>query len=102
MDLEKYRFEKKTDLFDIKVSRWSCYCPVFNIKGCPSDTSDFGDWDDIDRFNAPYKGCGNMKFTPRLPSQKVLDKYNIGVDEYAEIAHALEEGLSFGRCRLCD
>lgn len=103
-DLEEYRLDKVTDLYDIKVSKWSCWCPVFTIKGQNAEVGDFGDWDDIDRHceDKPDHGCGNMTFTPRLPSQKILDKYNINVDEYAEIAHALEEGLSFGRCRLCD
>ena len=99
---DEYRFEKKTDLFDIKVSKWNCYCPVFTIKGQKADESDFGEGEDLDEFNKPPYGCGNKHFTPRLPSQRILDKYNINVDEYAQIAKALEDGLSFGRCRLCD
>ena len=102
MDIGEYRFEKSTDLFDIKVSRWNCWCPVFTIKGQKAEESDFGEGVDLDESNAPYKGCGNKHFEVKLPSQKILDKYGINVDEYAEIAHVLEEGLSFGRCRYCD
>ena len=98
-----YRLNKETDLYDIKVSKWSCWCPVFTIKGQNADAEDFGDWDDIDRHceDKPDHGCGNMTFTPKPATQKVLDKYGITVDEYNEIASALEDGLSFGRCGLC-
>ena len=104
MDSGEYRFEKSTDLFDIKVSRWLCYCPIFSVKGIKADEDDFGEKDDLDRHceDKPEHGCGNMTFTPKPATQKVLDKYGITVDEYNEIASVLEEGLSFGRCRLCD
>ena len=98
----EYRLERKTDIFDIKVSRWNCYCPVFTIRGKKADESDFGEGEDLDELNRPPHGCGNKHFKVKLPSQKVLDKYGITVDEYAQVAEVLEEGLSFGRCRLCD
>ena len=100
---DEYRLEKATDLYDIKVSRWMCWCPVFTIKGIKADSDDFGEKDDIDCNceDKPFRGCGNMIFTPKPPTQKVLDKYGITVDEYNEIASVLEDGLSFGYCGLC-
>ena len=98
----EYRLVKTSDLYDIKVSRWSCWCPIFTIKGIKADEDDFGEKDDIDTsMDKPFHGCGNMTFTPKPPTQKVLDKYGITVDEYNEIASVLEEGLSFGYCGLC-
>ena len=102
MDIGEYRLEKSKDgLYDIKVSKWICYCPIFTIKGQKADQYDFGEGDDIDFANKPEKGCGNKVFTPKPATQKILDKYGITIDEYNEIASVLEEGLTFGRCALC-
>ena len=100
---DEYRLEKATDLYDIKVSRWMCWCPIFTIKGIKAAADDFGENDDIDCHceDKPFRGCGNMIFTPKPATQKVLDKYGITVDEYNEIASVLEDGLSFGYCGLC-
>jgi hypothetical protein len=103
MDIGEYRLVKSTDIYEIKVSKWLCYCPIFTVKGIKADDSDFGDKEDIDCHceDKPDHGCGNMTFTPKLATQKVLDKYGITVDEYNEIASVLEDGLSFGYCGLC-
>ena len=99
----EYRLVKTSDLYDIKVSKWLCYCPIFTIKGIKADEDDFGEKEDIDRHceDKPDHGCGNMTFTPKPATQKVLDKYGITVDEYNEIADVLQDGLSFGYCGLC-
>lgn len=102
MDLGEYRLEKsKEGLYDIKVSRWICYCPIFTIKGQKAAEDDFGEGEDIDFANKPKYGCGNKVFVVKHATQTILDKYGITVDEYNEIASVLEEGLSFGHCRLC-
>ena len=102
MDIGEYRLETSKDgLYDIKVSKWNCYCPIFTIKGQKADQDDFGEGDDIDFVNKPKYGCGNKVFTPKPVTQKILDKYGIDVDEYNEIASVLEEGLTFGYCGLC-
>ena len=103
MDFGEYRLVKSTDIYEIKVSRWMCYCPVFTVKGVKAADSDFGDKEDLDpsHEDKPDHGCGNMTFTPKPATQKVLDKYGISVDEYNEIASVLEDGLSFGYCGLC-
>ena len=102
MDIGEYRLERSRDgLYDIKVSKWKCYCPVFVVKGVKADECDFGEGCDNDRDNRPPYGCGNKVFEVRPATQKVLDKYGLTVDEYNEIAAVLAEGLSFGRCGLC-
>ena len=50
MDIGEYRLERSTDIYDIKVSKWLCYPPIFNVKGIKADDSDFGDKEDIDRY----------------------------------------------------
>lgn len=42
-----------------------------------------------------------MPFESISPTQEVLDKYHISVDEYNEIAGKLAEELSFGCCEWC-
>ena len=104
MDIGEYKLEKSKDgLYDIKVSKWMCYAPIFTVKGIEANDFDFGDKEDLEMFHEdkPPHGCGNMTFTPKPATQKVLDKYGITVDEYNEIASVLEEGLSFGYCGLC-
>lgn len=102
MDTGEYRLERSKDgLYDIKVSKWICYCPIFTIKGKKADQYDFGEGDDIDFDNKPKHGCGNKVFVAKPATQKTLDKYDITVDEYNEIADVLVEGLSFGYCGLC-
>lgn len=102
MDAGEYRLERsKEGLYDIKVSKWFCWCPVFTVKGKKADECDFGDGEDVDFDDGLQRGCGNKVFVVRPATQRVLDKYGITVDEYNEIADVLAEGLSFGRCTLC-
>lgn len=102
MDIGEYRLEKSTALYDIKVSKWLCWCPVFKIKGIDADQNDFGECEDIDPEDKPSSyGCGNRVFSLKDPTEKVLKKYDINVDEYNEISSVLQEGLSFGYCGLC-
>jgi len=87
----------------LKLSFFSALCSTceFNINGIEADKDDFGEKYDHDSENAENYCCGNMKFDPILPTQEVLDKYKITVNEYNEIASQLEEGLSFGSCGWC-
>lgn len=104
MDAGECRFEKsKEGLYDIKVSKWFCRCPVFTIRGHEADERDFGEGEDMDMdFDSrPQRGCGNKVFVVKPATQKALDKYGITVDEYNEIASVLAEGLLFGECTLC-
>lgn len=88
---------------NLKLEFYDCLCETstFKINNIPADYNDFGSKDDHDTEEAEPYGCGNMQFDPIPPTQKVLDKYNISVDEYYEIAYKLAEGLSFGCCGWC-
>lgn len=85
----------------LEISQCYCYPNPFTINEIEADLEDFGHGRDMDRENAAPYSCGNRQFTVKLPTQEILTKYNITVDEYKEIAEKLEEGLSFGRCGWC-
>lgn len=91
----------KNDLFHLRNDGWSCSPNLFIVKGIKASKSDFGEAGDRDPANAKPWSCADMHFTPKPATQEVLDKYGITVDEYNEIAQALEDALSFGCCGLC-
>ena len=86
----------------LKLQCYGCSCElkVFEINDIKADYMDFGTKEDTDTYNAPDYGCGNMQFTPKPVTQKVLDKYQITVDDYKKICEELD-CLSFGRCYWC-
>lgn len=87
---------------ELEIKPYNSYCSleIFKINGIDADYHDFGDKEDIAEANAPDWGCGNMQFIPKLPTQKVLDKYRINADDYIKITEALD-CLSFGECAWC-
>ena len=85
----------------LEVLKGYCALEAFEINGVPAKYNDFGDKEDADPPREAYCGCGNMHFTPILPTQEVLDKYGINVTEYKEICDMLSKKLSFGACNLC-
>ena len=92
-----------TELYHIKVAECLCWCEEFTVKGIKADQDDFGELDDREPQSATkYRGCGDMHFTPKPCTTKVLDKYGITCEEYNDVADALEECLSFGRCGYCN
>ncbi len=100
-------YEIENDLLHLTVSEWLCATKVFTIKGKVADKDDFGDQDDIldyiedEECDSEPGGCHCMTFTAKEPTKDVLDKYEITVEEYNEIASHLESALSFGYCGLC-
>ena len=86
----------------LKLQCYGCLCElkVFEINDIKANYMDFGTKEDTDTYNAPDYGCGNMQFTPKPVTQKVLDKYQITVDDYNKICEELD-CLSFGCCGWC-
>ena len=78
-----------------------CELCLFEINGVSADYDDFGEKYDRNEEIADDYGCGDMRFTPKLCTQEILDKYKINVYEYNEICKQLEEKLSFGNCGWC-
>jgi len=86
---------------ELKFGIALCYTPIFIINGIEADKDDFGYQKDRDSENAGQFSCSDMHFTPSPPTGEILDKYNISLSEYYEIADQLESGLSFGNCSWC-
>lgn len=78
-----------------------CELMKFTINGIDADKNDFGTSYDADSDNAEEYGCGNHIFESKNPTQKVLDKYGISVEEYSEICDELTEKLHVGSCGWC-
>ena len=76
-----------------------CALSKFTINGIAADEDDFGDTE-TDPQDEPYT-CKNHRFVPKMPSQEVLNKYKIGLGDYAEICSALKETLYVGYCGMC-
>lgn len=77
-----------------------CELSRFEINGTDASYRDFGTKEDIAENYDDY-GCGNMRFIAKPATQKILDKYNINVDEYNEVCEKLDKELSFGCCSWC-
>ncbi len=82
---------------------YECLCEpkIFKINDVYADYNDFGSKEDTFPVSAYSYMCENMQFISKLPTQTVLDKYRITVDEYHSICDRLETDLSFGRCGWC-
>ena len=87
--------------YKIEVYYALCELSTFEINGIEADYNDFGDKDDVSPETAEEYGCGNMKFTPKLATDEILNKYKISVDEYNTITLILIDKLSFGSCGCC-
>lgn len=86
---------------DIQFYRRICGVLSFMINGVPATYEDFGDKYDRNPEAGEKYGCGDMRFTVKEATSKILDKYNITEEEYHEIADLLTDKLSFGECSLC-
>ena len=87
--------------FEAKVFECLCSTDKFVINGKDADSDDFVHQENVgDTLECGY-GCTDMKAVPIMPTQKVMDKYNITLDEYTVIANDLETKLSLGECGWC-
>ena len=76
-----------------------CELQVFTINGKNADYEDFGV--KIMRDGSCMDNECGCEFHSELPSSEVLAKYEITVDEYAEIARKLESELRLYNCGWC-
>lgn len=86
------------------IKPYKCLCSLeeFTVNGIKARYEDFGTKRDIDSYNCPVGGCGNMKFIAhRDANPKVLEKYHITEAEFYLICNRLDKALSFGYCGWC-
>lgn len=88
---------------NLKLEMFGALCEprVFDINDKRADYSDFGHKSDHAPEDAEPYCCGDMRFESKAPTQAVLDKYGITLDEYDEVCKILEENLSWGSCGWC-
>ena len=86
----------------IETPRWyPCGLSKFLINEMEADKDDFGNMSDESPEDAPQYGCGNKMFMAKMPTQEVLDKYRISLNEYSEVCDKLSDELHVGRCSWC-
>ena len=75
-----------------------CIAKIFNINDKKAYLDDFGE---IKRQNLDRYQCNLSGFAAKMPSNKILNKYKITVDEYAEIVEYLNTVFDYGVCYMC-
>jgi len=88
---------------EYKATAYNALCSLreFIVNGINADESDFVDKYDHDLDIAEDYDCGNMQADVIPPTDVVLEKYNITVNEYYIIANDISKKLSFGCCGWC-
>lgn len=75
-----------------------CGIETFIINCIDADVDDFGNRS-INGDCMENQCCCSFEY--KLPTQEILDKYNINLSEYAEVCERLRELLNFNYCGLC-
>jgi hypothetical protein len=91
------------DKLKLVIERGSRYMPCSlnksTINDIDADKDDFGETEQ-DPQREQYT-CDNRRFVPKLPTQELLNKYNIDLNDYAIICNRLECALYVGHCGMC-
>ena len=75
-----------------------CSTRIFTINGIEANEYDFGE-KHIYGSAIHNKCC--CEFIPKMPTQNVLDMYNISLDEYQTICDELSSALYVFHCGWC-
>lgn len=80
------------------VQSKSCPCSLeqFIINDITADYEDFGE---IDKESNGHE-CRVFGFNPKDPSDEILKKYKITLDEYEQVCNKLDV-IFIGYCQLC-
>ena len=76
-----------------------CGLKKFTVNGIEADLEDFGE---VQCGSVGDYECVVDGFDAKLPSNEVLAKYKISVDEYAELVAKLNTAFDYGYCNWCD
>lgn len=91
----------KCEVVIVPYDSLPCSLKTFTIRGVNADVYDFGDGSDESPDTADPYGCGDRRFRGKTPTEEVLHKYDITLDEYANIVALLESALYVGLCGWC-
>lgn len=75
-----------------------CSVEKFTIDGKSASEYDFGT---VDTYGDCMEGDCCARFIPDMPKQEILDKYDITLEQYAEIVEVLKETLCVNGCGWC-
>ena len=88
-------------MIEIEIERrhaLPCCLKVFKINGKSASEYDFGEG----RLSGyAMDGTCRHEFDPKMPTEEVLNKYDITLSEYAEIVDRLKDELYVGGCGWC-
>ena len=89
---------------NLKLETGQYYCYVTGtLNGRDVDQRDFITQKDMDpKHRSNEWCCGNMKGTPKEPSQAICDRFAISPEEFRQVAEDIAERVSFGKCCWCE
>lgn len=86
--------------FEVKAyDALPCALAVFTINGKDADLQDFGEIH-TEYGGEPYT-CDIIGFEPLLPTDKVIKKYKLTLQDYSDICDALADAIKTGYCGWC-
>lgn len=86
---------------DITIEKYRCLpCTLsrFKINNIDANISDFGE---RESEGSPLNNGCRVKFKFKLPTDEVLNKYKIDLNDYSTICNILEEEFNIYNCRYC-
>lgn len=75
-----------------------CGLEIFEINNKEADIEDFGE---IERWGSCMNYTCSQTFKYKLPTDKVLEKYGITLEEYSIVCNELENLLEVTNCGMC-
>lgn len=76
-----------------------CVDEEFIVNGKKAEVSDFGLV--YNHGTGKTNCCESMRFESIEPTNKVLRKYRINLEEYDEICSCLADKFTIGKCDIC-
>ena len=90
-------------MYDLWINTEKCRIhPEIQINDIDADLSDFGWLKQVSSPPEDMQSCGGHVFVSKEPTQEVTEKYDITLEEYAEILQRLADELTFGGCDWCN
>ena len=75
-----------------------CMLSEFKINNIDASVSDFGE---TESEGSPFNNSCRVRFKEKLPTEEILNKYKIDLNDYSTVCERLEEELSVFNCGYC-
>jgi len=86
---------------DITIEQYRylpCTLSEFKINNIDANVSDFGE---TESEGSPFNNGCRVRFKVKLPTDEVLNKYKINLNDYSTICERLGEVLDIYNCGYC-